>query len=190
MGLNDAVDAVLRTIYDTTTFEGHIGRRNVVLTSFSPDVCLALNWKQPNCTSRETAELGPPCLIFAFRKQRSLMHGPSPFIPDPVFFASHCGRHGRYPPSATALSVGDAHDYRLGSLNSAVELCKLNNLLGVLLDAELLVRIYAPVTLWAAIDDRVSYAAPGALVDSGRERFRPPSWRLRRDRAWRNTRHG
>lgn len=51
IGLNDAVDAVLRTIYDTTTHEGHVARRNVVFTSFSPDVCLALNWKQPNCAS-------------------------------------------------------------------------------------------------------------------------------------------
>ena len=47
--LNDAVNAVLRTIYDITTQEGHIGRRNVVFTSFSPDVCAALNLKQPNC---------------------------------------------------------------------------------------------------------------------------------------------
>ena len=47
--LNDAVNAVLRTIYDITSLEGHVGRRNVVFTSFSPDACAALNWKQPNC---------------------------------------------------------------------------------------------------------------------------------------------
>lgn len=58
---------------------------------------------------------------------------------DPVFFASLCGQAGVKPPSETALTVQDAHDYRLSSLGAAVEWCKLNNLLGLLLDAELLV---------------------------------------------------
>ena len=47
--LNDTVDAVLRTIYATSSLEGQAARRNVVFTSFSPDICSALNWKQPNC---------------------------------------------------------------------------------------------------------------------------------------------
>lgn len=51
LDLNDAVNSVLRTVYDTSALEGTIGRRPVVFTSFAPDVCAALNWKQPNCTS-------------------------------------------------------------------------------------------------------------------------------------------
>jgi CDK inhibitor PHO81 len=39
-------DSVLRTIY--RTLDG-AGRRRIVLTSFSPDLCASLNWKQPNC---------------------------------------------------------------------------------------------------------------------------------------------
>lgn len=54
--LNDAVNATLRTIYDITTQEGHIGRRNVVFTSFSPDACAALNWKQPNCEYKDVCD--------------------------------------------------------------------------------------------------------------------------------------
>lgn len=125
--LNDVVDAVLRTIYDTTMQEGAPARRNVVFTSFSPDVCSALNWKQPNCTS-----LRHFCGIYV------------EYVPnrcaDPVFFASLCGQAGVNPPSTTALTVQDTHDYRLSSLGAAVEWCKLNNLLGLLLDSELLVR--------------------------------------------------
>ena len=60
---------------------------------------------------------------------------------DPVFFASQCGRTSAHPPSATALGVRDARDYRVSSLNAAVEVCKTNNLLGLLLDAEFLVRV-------------------------------------------------
>ncbi|KAJ7068001.1 hypothetical protein C8F01DRAFT_585539 [Mycena amicta] len=40
--LNAFVDSVLRTIY------GPLPRRRIVFTSFSPDVCSAMNWKQPN----------------------------------------------------------------------------------------------------------------------------------------------
>ena len=60
-------------------------------------------------------------------------------IADPVFLASQCGESSRAPPSATALSTDDAYDYRLWSLDAAVEFAKMNNLLGVLLDAGLLV---------------------------------------------------
>ena len=51
LDLNDAANSVLRTVYDTSALEGQMGRRPVVFTSFAPDVCAALNWKQPNCTS-------------------------------------------------------------------------------------------------------------------------------------------
>jgi len=49
LDLNDVADSLLRTVYDTSTgIEGPVVRRPVVFTSFSPDVCAALNWKQPN----------------------------------------------------------------------------------------------------------------------------------------------
>ncbi|KAH9947260.1 cyclin-dependent protein kinase inhibitor [Amylocystis lapponica] len=105
--LNDVVNSILRAVYDTST-GSEVGRRAVVFTSFSPDVCAALNWKQPNY---------------------------------PVFFASQCGERSSAPPSATALSMDDVHDHRLSSLDSAVEFSKLNNLLGVLLDARLLTQV-------------------------------------------------
>ena len=121
------VDAVLRTIYDIKSLEGLIGRRNVVFTSFSPDICSASNWKQPNCECT--------CVVWGFDVLKMCL-----FV-DPVFFASQCGRTCPRRPSATALSIDDAKDYRLSSLNCAVELCKANNMLGLLLDAELLVSI-------------------------------------------------
>lgn len=68
---------------------------------------------------------------------------------DPVFLASQCGEVHRAPPSATALSTDDAHDHRLWSLDAAVEFAKVNNLLGVLLDAGLLVRVVLATLSWA-----------------------------------------
>jgi CDK inhibitor PHO81 len=57
--LNTFVDAVLSTVYSslaelTSSKERQsIGRepqrRKLVFSSFAPDVCAALNWKQPNC---------------------------------------------------------------------------------------------------------------------------------------------
>ena len=48
--LNQFVDAVLRTIfYTSASLGGFYARRKIIFTSFSPDICAALNWKQPNC---------------------------------------------------------------------------------------------------------------------------------------------
>lgn len=50
LDLNHFVDSVLRTIYQTPmSHDIRLARRRIVFTSFSPDVCSALNWKQPNC---------------------------------------------------------------------------------------------------------------------------------------------
>ncbi|GBE79586.1 Ankyrin repeat protein nuc-2 [Sparassis crispa] len=132
--LNDVVNAVLRTIYDTsTTLEGRASRSPVVFTSFAPDVCAALNWKQPNY---------------------------------PVFLASECGERSNAPPSAAALSLDDSHDYRLSSLDSAVDFSKLNNLLGVLLDAKLLAQV--PSVIQGVKDFGLLVAAFGTPDDLAR----------------------
>jgi len=48
--LNRFVDSVLQTIYHaSTTSGGPPARRKIIFTSFYPDICVALNWKQPNC---------------------------------------------------------------------------------------------------------------------------------------------
>lgn len=88
---------------------------------------------------------------------------------DPVFFASRCGQTALDLPSATTFSVEDAHDYRLSSLGAAVEWSKLNNLLGVLLDAELLVSVFVFVPLpYSKVH---SLLAPDTISGSRRERF-------------------
>jgi len=47
--LNGFVDSVLQTIFEVSdTLETRFMRRKIAFTSFSPDVCSALNWKQPN----------------------------------------------------------------------------------------------------------------------------------------------
>ena len=44
--LNDFVDSVLKVVYKHLPFQP---RRRIVFGSFNPDICAALNWKQPNC---------------------------------------------------------------------------------------------------------------------------------------------
>jgi CDK inhibitor PHO81 len=48
LDVNLFVDSVLRTVYSTVETAG---RRRILFTSFAPDVCAALNWKQPNCAT-------------------------------------------------------------------------------------------------------------------------------------------
>lgn len=40
--LNSFVDTVLKTVYD------HAGKRNIIFSSFNPDICLMLSFKQPS----------------------------------------------------------------------------------------------------------------------------------------------
>ncbi|KAJ2966297.1 hypothetical protein NUW54_g13850 [Trametes sanguinea] len=107
LDLNDVANSVLRIIYDTSSLEGQMARRPVVFTSFTPDICAALNWKQPNY---------------------------------PVFLASQCGSIAAHLECDRA-EHDNVHDYRLWSLDAAVEFSKMNNLLGVILDAGLLARV-------------------------------------------------
>ncbi|KAI0921288.1 hypothetical protein AcW2_006306 [Taiwanofungus camphoratus] len=59
--LNDATNSLLRVVYNTMTIsEGQTGRRAVVFTSFAPDVCAALNWKQPNYPVFLASQCGEP----------------------------------------------------------------------------------------------------------------------------------
>ncbi|KAK7061450.1 ankyrin repeat protein nuc-2 [Favolaschia claudopus] len=105
--LNSFVDSVLRTIYSAS---GSVygGRRRIVFTSFSPDICTALNWKQPNC------------MIY------------------PVFFASQCGRKLV---RTDASSQANVEDWRTTSVGAAVEFARANNLLGIFVDADLLMQV-------------------------------------------------
>jgi hypothetical protein len=58
--LNEAVDSVLRTIRQTSSaLGGAFARRRIAFTSFSPEACVALNWKQPNCQCFPTRIMEP-----------------------------------------------------------------------------------------------------------------------------------
>ncbi|KAJ7667694.1 cyclin-dependent protein kinase inhibitor [Mycena polygramma] len=100
--LNSFVDSVLRTIYHTS---GSVHeRRRIIFTSFSPDVCSAINWKQPNY---------------------------------PVFFASQCGKKQSQPNHSPFAG----EDVRTTSVGAAVEFARANNLLGIFVDADLLMQV-------------------------------------------------
>lgn len=52
--INEFVDCVLSTVYNALRDfkkipEKEAQRRKLVFSSFVPDICAALNWKQPNC---------------------------------------------------------------------------------------------------------------------------------------------
>ena len=131
--VNVSVDCILRTIYQKRPGpSGNGGRRRIVFTSFSPDVCAALNWKQPNCKYLRAI------LYPAYHCARN------PF-PDPVFFASLCGREASVSPSPTSLANAEARDERSSSLESAVRFSKANNLLGVFIEGDILVSTHLAV---------------------------------------------
>ncbi|KAK4048708.1 phosphate system positive regulatory protein pho81 [Microbotryomycetes sp. JL221] len=107
--VNDFVDQVLSTVYESVQNSKDVKHhRRIVLSSFNPVVCTALNWKQPNFS---------------------------------VFFASHCGLSRSSPEGQMVPANRVEDDRRCTSIREAVKFAKANNLLGVMLDATILVQV-------------------------------------------------
>ena len=52
LNINNFADAILKEVFDharTSREKNPDFMRSIVFTSFNPDICVALNWKQPNC---------------------------------------------------------------------------------------------------------------------------------------------
>lgn len=104
--INQSVDCVLSTVYETVQNGDLEHHRRIVFSSFNPVVCTALNWKQPNFS---------------------------------VFFASYCGLSRSNPEGRMVPANRVEDDRRCTSIREAVKFAKANNLLGVMLDATILV---------------------------------------------------
>ncbi|CAG8534348.1 4022_t:CDS:2, partial [Cetraspora pellucida] len=124
--INTYVDTILQTVYDYaqshTTSNGSgkpPSNRPVMFSSFNPAICTALNWKQPNYA---------------------------------VFFNSHCGfdnNHGRKRKEQEDCATYEEEieqDKRCTSIKEAVKFAKMNNLLGVIFEATLLVHVPSLIT--------------------------------------------
>ncbi|RIA87384.1 hypothetical protein C1645_777448 [Glomus cerebriforme] len=129
--ISSYVDTILQTVYDyaqshtisngSEILNNKSTNRSVMFSSFNPAICTALNWKQPNYA---------------------------------VFFNSYCGfdneeinrgkkRKGRED-NETYEDV--EKDKRCTSIKEAVKFAKSNNLLGVICDATLLVKVPSLIT--------------------------------------------
>lgn len=132
--LNSFVDAVLHRVFQGLSSPSGrqqpsvTGRRKIVFSSFEPNICTAINWKQPNCGFADI-----PCGSY------SRGHADRTAATDPVFFMSNCGLPSGQDPDTPGSKWETAVDARCASVDAAVTFVKANNLLGVLLHAYLLV---------------------------------------------------
>ena len=77
--------------------------------------------------------------MYDFRLLRSIFTETFPHLfEDPVFLGTICGKESDKHISATALGAGRGEKHVL-SIGAAVEFAKTNNLLGLLVDSDLLV---------------------------------------------------
>ena len=141
--VNDFVDCVLRRIYDA----GKVNPgRKIILSSFDPTVCTALNWKQPNCESPTHHHLP-----HRFRSLPAFVEY-NDGVADPtsvaVFFASYCGISSDLPASSSSdlvpASPEEESDMRCLSVREAVNFAKTNNLLGLILEATTMASLHFP----------------------------------------------
>ncbi|KAF7980881.1 hypothetical protein HWV62_36049 [Athelia sp. TMB] len=134
LDLNSCVDAVLRAIYHTSAaLGGAYSRRRIVFTSFFPDACVAINWKQPNYP-----------VFFASQCAKE-----TPIALTPTTLAySNVGDH-RMRSLASAVDFAKKNNM-LGLLLDAEELTKVPTLIDDIRDAGLVICIYGTGTPKAA----------------------------------------
>lgn len=103
----------------------------------------------------------------------------NPCHQDPVFFAAHCEKRADLLPSRTAYGF-NGDDIIVRSVGAAVDFAKVNNLLGIFVDAELLVSYRRIFLIQATLID--VFADASTVIDSWHQKRRPScrcSWGFR-----------
>ena len=114
-GRNTFVDTVLQSIYDhVRSLSPDTASRSLFFSSYNPDICMVVNWKQPNYA----VFFGTYCGLNVHRSggKRKSLGGDEPI-------------------------VYKNDDIRCSSLKEAVKFSKQNNLLGVICGAQTLVQV-------------------------------------------------
>jgi CDK inhibitor PHO81 len=127
-GRNIFVDTILQTIYDhVRSLPTNTASRSLFFSSINPDLCMVVNWKQPNCEFIIYS-------VFLYIKLFSSL--------DAVFFGTYCGlnmhRGSKRKHDETTIVYKD-QDIRCSSLKEAVKFSKQNNLLGVICHSQIIV---------------------------------------------------
>ncbi|KAI8622272.1 hypothetical protein BC830DRAFT_751718 [Chytriomyces sp. MP71] len=108
--INTFLDSVLKTVYD------HSGSRSIIFSSFNPQICVTMNWKQPN--------------FGVFFKTNCGFGAASSTVTTPT---------------GTAIKVKEA-DRRCGSIKEAIRFAKRSHFLGVMCEATPLIQVPALIT--------------------------------------------
>ncbi len=126
LNINNFADAILKEVFDHARISREKNpdfTRSIVFTSYNPDICVALNWKQPNCkepshTDRHHISTDP--------------------FPDPVLLCNDLGS-GRAIPVSTQSGVVQSSGRRSMSVKVAVRIAQSNNFMGLICSSRLLV---------------------------------------------------
>ena len=126
--INNYADAILKEVFHharVTKEKDPEFMRSIVFTSYNPDICTALNWKQPNCTC-------PSVTIFeAYANQPT----------DPVLLLNDLGakREGTISTTDTPGAVVISNGHHSMSVKEAVRIAQSNNFMGLVCSSRLLV---------------------------------------------------
>ncbi|KAL8784263.1 MAG: hypothetical protein Q9213_004085 [Squamulea squamosa] len=142
--INSYADAILKDVFDharSTRERDPDSMRSIVFTSYNPDICTALNWKQPNCKLLPTKNLN-------FYQTRTNL------FPDPVLLCNDLG--SAHSASSTPRVNGD--DRNSFSVKEAVRTAQSNNFMGLVCRSRL-------VDLVPALVESIKVAGLVLVVD-------------------------
>jgi len=148
--LNHFVDTILWTIYKTcTALGGPFSRRRITFTSFCPDACAAVNWKQPNYPVFFGSQCGEK----------------SPFVPSPTALSIADVTDRRLFSLDAAVEFAKENNL-LGVLLNAEALIQVPSLTDAIRDAGLIVCIYGTSEVSAVGDGNRfdAYLYEGSMI--------------------------
>lgn len=134
--INIFTDAVLTTVFDHAralkAAQPDV-TRSIVFSCSAPDVCIAVNWKQPNC--RYQCPISLEVVSFCFSPATNY----SWLFSDPVLLCNDIGQIRDMSPNAVVRPIVQSSGRASMSLKESVRIAQSNNLMGLVLRSSLLV---------------------------------------------------
>lgn len=133
--INSFADAILTDVFDharDVRDKNPDFMRSIVFTSYNPNICTALNWKQPNCMSYELQ-------LLTLWLQEGVF---TDFLLDPVLLCNDLGQIRDLTHNVGSLPLVNSSGRASMSIKESARIAQSNNFMGVICRSSLLVRYF------------------------------------------------
>jgi CDK inhibitor PHO81 len=137
--MNSFADSILTVVFDHARASRERSpdfMRSIVFTSYNPNICTALNWKQPNCEFSIVLITLPRSILVIFVRDIYLIDSA---ITDPVLLCNDLGQSRDFTRDVEVQSVVHSSGHASMSIKESARIAQSNNFMGLICRSSLLV---------------------------------------------------